>query len=156
MAMFSNLLENEKAIPIDLGIKWDAGAPQPRLLQSEYKTFLACFLDQPNQPLDGTRISFFDPASPEPDSVGIIEWHRCFETMLGWPNEEALSGHRLWAKGLKELRHYSSAEVQNSSWIAEIEHGNRVHPSHKPAIYASLKHYILLFHDSTFECLARG
>ena len=33
---------------------------------------------------------------------------------------------------------------------------NRVHEHHRPERYAELRHYVFAFHDSTFECVARG
>ncbi len=33
---------------------------------------------------------------------------------------------------------------------------NSVHPCHRPEGYAKLRHFVLAFHDSTFECVARG
>ncbi len=146
--MFESSPGDEKALPIDLGIQWDTGAPLPHLLRSEYRTFLTFYLNEQDPDWNGARSA--------PAHIAIIEWHRCSETLLGWPNDEALSGHRLWERGLKETGHYGAAEVRNSSWIAEIEKGNRVHPRHRPERFAALRHYILLFHDSTFECLAEG
>lgn len=146
--MFESSPADEKAVPIDLGIRWDAGAPLPHLLQSEHRTFLTFYLYEQDPDWNYT------PSAPV--HIAIIEWHGCYETLLGWPNDEALPGHRLWERGLKETSYFSAAEVRNSSWIAEIEKGNRVHPRHQPERFAALRHYILLFHDSTFECLVEG
>ena len=146
--MCANSSSDEKAVPVDLGIRWDAGAPLPHLFQSEYRTFLTFYLYEQDPDWNG--------AYSASARIAIIEWRGCFGTMLGWPNDEALSGHRLWESGLKEVGYYGAAEVRNSSWIAEIEKGNSVHPQHKPERFAALRHYILLFHDSTFECLAEG
>jgi hypothetical protein len=33
---------------------------------------------------------------------------------------------------------------------------NSVHPDHDPERFRSSKHYVLSFHDSTFECVADG
>jgi hypothetical protein len=46
--------------------------------------------------------------------------------------------------------------VHDSVWIARLESQNRVHPQHNPAPYQALRHFILLFHDSTFEVLAES
>ncbi len=148
VAMLDNSSGDEKALPFDLGIRWNAGAPLPHLFQSEYRTFLTFYLYEQDPDWNG--------AYSASARIAIIEWRGCFGTMLGWPNDEALSGHRLWESGLKEVGYYGAAEVRNSSWIAEIEKGNSVHPQHKPERFAALRHYILLFHDSTFECLAEG
>jgi len=35
-----------------------------------------------------------------------------------------------------------------------LEGMNSVHPRHSAASFAGLHHYIITFHDSTFECVA--
>jgi hypothetical protein len=72
---------------------------------------------------------------------------------FGSPNDEAHNGHPLHSVG---LRPYTFAEVIKSPWIAALERQNRVHPSHDPARFSSLRHFILPFHDGTFECVAGG
>lgn len=72
---------------------------------------------------------------------------------FGGPNDEALDGHPLYSRGLEP---YDVFEVINSSWIRSMERMNSVHPSHNPARFQRLKHYIFTFHDSTFECIAEG
>jgi hypothetical protein len=63
-----------------------------------------------------------------------------------------IAGHRLWGKGLAP---YSAHVIANSRWLAEMENINRVHPSYHPDKWRTLKHYLLLFHDEHFECLAK-
>lgn len=52
----------------------------------------------------------------------------------------------------------SSARVVTQSDAGEpaarVE--NAVHPSHLPESYSAYRHFILAFHDSTFECVAKG
>jgi hypothetical protein len=85
-----------------------------------------------------------------------MQWLSCGGAVLGGPNDEAYNGHRLWRQGLSEIGAYRAAEVMNSTWIAGLEKANRVHPQHRPEVYASYRHFILGFHDSTFECVATG
>ncbi len=132
---------DEETVPIDMGIEWDAGAPMPVLMQSDYKAYLALYL------ADGGEAE---------DRVAVIEWRSCHGAVLGGLNDEAIHGHRLWKRGLREALQARAAEVRNSAWIAAEERANRVHPYHDPASYAKLRHYILLLKDSTFECLAQG
>lgn len=49
---------------------------------------------------------------------------------------------------------YSAAEIHHSSWIRSLERMNSVHPHHRSERYAKLRHFVLAFHDSTFECVA--
>jgi hypothetical protein len=46
--------------------------------------------------------------------------------------------------------------VENSTWLKELEKINSIHDAHNLESWRGLKHYILPFHDSTFECVARG
>jgi len=148
------LMDGEEVRPLDLGMRWDVGAPLPFLLQNEKRAFLAFYLNAADPTWDGTTVEVVDPAAARPAPIGIIAWQGCWGAVLGPPNDEVIKGHRLWRHGLKDIKPYGAAEVLNSAWIADLERVNRVHPHHNPARFAALHHYILMFHDSTFECLA--
>ena len=47
-------------------------------------------------------------------------------------------------------------EVIHSLWLAEIEAINSVHRCYDASSWNSLHHYVLWFHDSTFECIAES
>ena len=71
---------------------------------------------------------------------------------IGWPNEDVIQAHRLWPFGLKlgEIQ-----EVFNSEWIDELDRRNSRHPRHEPGSYRRrFRHFIIPFHDETFECIA--
>ncbi len=69
------------------------------------------------------------------------------------PNDEAISGHPLYAKGLKP---YGAYRVEESRWLAELGKRNSVHPYHeKSKFLAGKTHYIFTFHDSTLEAIAK-
>jgi hypothetical protein len=72
---------------------------------------------------------------------------------MGTPNEEVLRGHPLNGKGLAG---HEVMLVKNSTWLKELEAINAVHSYYKAESWRDLKHYILPFHDCTFECVARG
>ncbi|HBJ83926.1 MAG TPA: hypothetical protein DDZ88_08665 [Verrucomicrobiales bacterium] len=81
--------------------------------------------------------------------VVVAHFDGCLITRFGYPNDEALGGHPLYASG---LRHYGVFEVHGSSWPEELETQNRrVFPDSHSFDY---RHFIFTFHDSTFECLA--
>lgn len=85
------------------------------------------------------------------ESVAIVRFVGCSAVMFGPPNDEVLHGHLLARRGLS----YDGAfEVLHSSWIRGLAQMNRVHPRHQPERFASLRHFILTFHDSTLECVA--
>ena len=146
----------ERVIPVDLGLQWDVGAPLPHLLQSEQRTFLAFYLSERLPGSEGPSGEVKDPTSRSPEPLGVVEWLGCRGAALGAPNDEAYHRHRLWLSGLAEVGMYRAAEVTNSRWIMDLETANRVHPNHQPEMFAALRHFILGFHDSTFECVALG
>lgn len=125
------------------------GAPTPIVLSDEGVTILAFHLQNTPPGWDGTSIRIIRPESEEPSA--IIEFKYCYAYMFGPPNDEAFSGHPLANRGLEP---YGAYEVLNSSWIRKLERMNAVHEHHKPERFWSRHHYILAFHDSTFECVA--
>ena len=82
--------------------------------------------------------------------IAVVEFASCLITKFGYPNEEAIHGHPLYSQGLEQCSFY---EVLNPTWLAEINDQNRV--SFQKWEGYSARHFIVTFHDSTFECLAR-
>jgi hypothetical protein len=121
-------------------------------LQSESRTFLIFFLPRNDPNWDGTYIHVRHPGGSETEPLGIVEFERCICTRMGTPNDEVLHGHPLHGKGLVG---YQAQTVENSNWLKELEAINAVHTYYRPEKWRSFKHYILPFHDSTFECVAK-
>ncbi len=82
-----------------------------------------------------------------------MTFERCIASRLGAPNDEVLHGHRLHGRGLEP---YAAHVVERSAWVAEIQEINSVHAQYDPAHWTQVRHYLLTFHDSTFEALAIG
>ncbi len=153
--LFGTLTKNEKVEKIPFDPKWSGGAPIPFLLQSELRTFLTYYVEDIDPNWDGTYVKVQDPTSPEVNKIAIVEWQRCRGASLGGLNDEAIHGHKLWDKGLSECG-YGAGIVKNSRWIEELKMANRVHEYHKDEMFDVLNHYILIFHDTTFECIAKS
>ena len=132
--MTSNI---DKVIELDLGCVPEAGSSEALLIQTELSAFLTF----------GVRYATGD----QTDCAGraLVEFPRCIITQFGYPNDEALPGHPLYAFGLK---YYGIFEIMNPSWLKRIDQQNRV-AFPKFDTYAS-RHFLITFHDSTFECLA--
>lgn len=128
----------DQVVDLDIGVVPEAAIPDPRLLQSEEKTVLT--FQGMRRRADGRH---------ENAGAVVMEFKHCIITKFGYPNDEALDGHPLSARGLSS---YAVFEVRNSSWIAQLERQNRVcFPTFQPR-YG--RHFIITFHDSTFECIA--
>jgi hypothetical protein len=120
------------------------GAPEPVVLADEGSAVVAYYAS------DNLN---WDTAQPEDlgdEHVVVLRFHEVHSLMFGVPDDEALSGHPLAGRGLTA---YGAFRIDQSSWIRRLERMNAVHPRHSAAAYSSLFHFILTFHDSTFECV---
>ena len=130
----------------------NAGAPCPVVLSAEHFLVVAFFLQDTPANCDGTSVRVLGPDSPgEPASV--VRFERPYAHFFGPPNDEDFSGHPLARRGLHP---YGAFEVLDSSWVRALERMNSVHPYHRPEHFAAYRHFVLSFHDSTFECVANG
>ncbi|MGA1842991.1 MAG: hypothetical protein ACMUIS_00325 [bacterium] len=135
-------MEKEKIIELDLGITPEAAISGPVLLQTDYSTFL-------------TFNAMKDTDKPFPDGgyykeeagTAIVELIGCQITKFGYPNDEAWAGIPR-TKGLS----YGIYEVINSKWIRELAGLNRY--SFPDSGEWDSRHFLFLFHDSCFECIA--
>ncbi len=139
------------AVPLEFPVQWSIGAPLPHVISNDYRTFLTFIVKEADPAWDGTYVTVRSPDNEETLPLALVEFHRCFSTKLGAPNDEVLKGHPLSGRGLGG---YSAQRVENSPWIAELETINKVHRAYDPETWRKLNHYIFWFHDSTFECVA--
>lgn len=143
--------ERDKVIELDQVPQSSVGAPLPIVLSDEHKVLLAYILEGFRPDWDGTSVQIVDPRTSG-ESLALVEFTGYSTYMFGAPNDEAFHGHPLAARGLHP---YAAFQIENSSWIRQLERMNSVHYSHKPERFAQLRHYVFAFHDSTFECVAR-
>jgi hypothetical protein len=128
------------------------GAPCPLILASEQESLVAYFVQESPAAWDGKSVRVVAT-----DSLGepaaLVRFLRMRATMFGPPNDEAFSGHPLAERGLHP---YGAFEITESSWIRQLERMNAVHPCHRPEVFSTHRHFVLAFHDSTFECVANS
>jgi hypothetical protein len=104
--------------------------------------------------LPSQRIAYISPGNgPEGEVMVTVTFNMAEAHMFGSPNDEAFDGHPLARRGLEP---YGAFEIEHSSWIRQLEQMNSVHPHHSPELFEGLRHYVLSFHDTTFECVAEG
>jgi hypothetical protein len=131
----------ERAVRFDVpGLGWSAGAPQPFIVSSEERTLI------------GFYARGEDAEQRNSDAVTVAELVGCTSVKFGFPNDEVLDGHRLDDPG---LGYYEPHEVDNSAWLIELRAIEAVH-EHAPQVpFENARHYVLTFHDSTLEAIAR-
>lgn len=144
-------LGDECAVEVGWPAPWDVGAPLPYVIASGLKTFVIYHQREREPNWDGSYATVVDPAVPEQRLIAVVQFRRCLIHKFGSPNDEALAGHRLYGRGLVPYRAHT---VERSCWLAEQERINSVHPQHRAEAFRNLVHYVLPFHDETFECLA--
>jgi hypothetical protein len=128
------------------------GAPLPIVLSDEHRVLLAYLVQNTPSDWDGSHVRFVGLDTPG-EPIALVEFTSYWTFTFGAPNDEAFQGHPLERRGLHP---YGAFQVQNSSWIRQLERMNSVHPYHSPERFDGLKHFVFAFHDSTFECVAEG
>lgn len=73
---------------------------------------------------------------------------------MAGPNDEAISGHRLYEMGLSELSW--AGVVQQSELVQALERQDRAHPAHDRSRYSQLAHHVLLLKEGVVEVAARA
>ena len=143
----------EHAVPLEFPVRWDVGAPLPHLVVNDYRAFLTFYVREPNPDWDGSYVTVKDPGDGSVESLALVEFFGCCAAKLGSPNDEVFDGHPLSGKGLEG---YTAQRVVNSRWLAELEAINSVHACYDPSRWRKRNHYVLWFHDTTFECVAES
>ena len=95
---------SDRVVPLSMGMLPAADVPRPILLQNEDDAYLV-----------------FDARSEVPNApagIATVRLQGCLITRFGYPNDEALGGHPLYPRG---LRFYGVFEVQDSSWVAQLQ-----------------------------------
>lgn len=131
--------ERDRVVELDSVPQPDVGAPEPFVLSDEYCILLVYYTR--NRP------------GGSGDHLALIQFNSYESLMFGAPNDEAFSGHPLESRGLHP---YGVFQIENSSWIRQLERMNSVHPYHSPESFKRYKHFIFASHDSTFECVAKS
>jgi hypothetical protein len=113
----------------------DPGSPSPAVRSDAHGLFCA----------------YHTTESASDAGTAVLRFEHVLQYRFGYPNDEALHGHRLFKFGLK---HYGFYVVEHSPLIAEIDNQNRVHSAYRPGMYAKFEHWIITFHDETLEVIA--
>jgi hypothetical protein len=129
----------ERVAPVDLDTRWEPNAPAARLFAADEGE---------------TRLTLrAHPDDPDQRSVGLV-WSGCLATRMEPPNDEAISGHRLYDLGMRDVLWLG--EVFESELIADLEERNRVHPLHRAERYTDLRHWVAPLKECVVEVVGRS
>ncbi len=122
---------------IDLGVEWDPNVPEAVMLAGD----------------EGETVLALNPHVDDDDQRAVVLcWRSSSYQLMSSPNDEAISGHRLYDRGLKDVRW--AGEVHGSELISALERQNSVHSRHDPAQFVGLVHHVVLTKESTVEVVA--
>ena len=138
----------DKVVRLDEMPQSDDGAPMPLVISDEGRVVVA-YYGVSQSPQWDAFARLVDPVGGN-DPIAVVRFIDYSSYMFGAPNDEAFSGHPLASRGLKP---YGAFRIEDSSWIRNLEAMNSVHPGHDASGYQRLKHLVLSFHDTTFECV---
>jgi hypothetical protein len=139
--------------PFDIGCEPSPSVPAETLLADGWKTYLLFF-----------AVSKTTNASGQLNDLGVavLDCQRCAMSRFGYPNDEGVQEHPLFNSGMADLE-TSVLEVVDSPWVSEVSEqmlasarriwgGRGMEP--KWAQDRTLRHFIILLKEQTFECLA--
>lgn len=130
----------------------ETGAPEPLILMDEHRLALAYYVNVVPPEPGGFYKTVQRRDADEVTLINFVKFDGYSQIRFGYPNDEALGGHRLWGRGLVA---YAVCEVKDSSWPRELEKANRAHHRHSADLFDDMRHIIFTFHDSTLEVLFR-
>jgi hypothetical protein len=124
---------------VDLGVKWNPNAPEARLLSDDF----------------GMTLLALKPHHDDADrSCVVLAWSGTRSVCMADPNDEAISGHRLYGSGLSEVPW--AGVVRDSDAIHASEKQNRVHPYHDRSRFDGLTHHVILLKECVVEVVAEA
>jgi hypothetical protein len=140
----------------DIGCEPSPSVPAETLIQDGSSAFLLFFAVSKNKDESGYLRDL---------RVAVVECKDCLATKFGYPNDEGLPEHPLYAFGLGELQ-TRTVEVVGSPWVDEVASwikasvnriwGERRGIPAEPSKGGDPRHFMVLLKERTFECVASG
>ena len=136
----------------DIGCLPSPSVPAEMLIQDGWRTYVLFFAV--SKAVDETGYL-------KDLGVAVLECVDCVSTKFGYPNDEGLPEHPLYALGLNDMSAY---EVRESLWVQEIGAqqlkstkriwGSRAMDVPSVNVSSPSRHFILPLKEATFECVA--
>jgi hypothetical protein len=119
-----------------------ANYPEPVVLSNDSELYLAFF---------AFRLVDDEHDKTSEAEIIVIKIKHPLKHTFGAPSNETIQKHPCYKLGLKPCGFY---EVKNSYMLRELEEIQKSHHHFHPDIFKKYRHFILTFHDNTFECVA--
>jgi hypothetical protein len=136
----------------DIGCEPSPSVPAETLIQDGWATYLLFYAV--SKPVEAGYLKDL--------GVAVVECKHCSAAKFGYPNDEGLAEHPLYALGLGTAES-SILEVVGSTWAHEVHQqiiasSRRIwsgrNSTWEPAESEPPRHFIIPMKEKTFECLA--
>ena|SRR5690606_5599087 len=121
-------------------IKMDNGGTSPIVISNENYLYLIFYKDISQQ------------SNNKYDDKYIMKFDLYLKYNFGIPNNESLYHHPYNKLGIES---YSFYELKQSPLLEEMKSIEKQHPYYNENNWLGYKHFIITFHDSMFECIAK-
>jgi hypothetical protein len=143
----------EAALACPWEAPWNSGAPLPHVVATHGKAFLIYLLKEVAPGREGKRVRVVDPAGEDALNLALVEFLGCYAVKFGGASDDVIHGHPLYGKGLQP---YGAHLVANSRWLAVEQQIDVARHERRPEAWSGYRHYLLLFDEELFECIAKG
>ena len=141
-------MKNEVANQIDWSLPWTSSVYAPTLLTDGYKLLLVYGVEEIPHPYNKSTLKIIGNEQSN-GFTAIVEFLGWVDFKFGQLDEDVI-GNPNYIKG---LRPYDAYEIQNSKWVNNLK---EVFPSTRVSNWDKHRHYVLGFHDTRFECVAKS
>ena len=129
----------------------DIGDPCPTVFSREHQLILAYYSTFEDEQWDGTYTNVVD-AGTESALVLVTFEKPISQKQSLYPDEETYYG-KYEELGIEPYAFY---EILDSVWINELKEIAKVNKNHWPGRLDDARHFLCIFHDSSFECIIHG
>jgi hypothetical protein len=129
----------EHVTVLDLGVVGAPNAPEAVLVSDGF---------------GGTVLALNPHFDDEDQGCVVLVWTGTRSASLAGPNDEAISGHRLYEKGLGDAPW--AGQVIDSELVHALERENRVHAHHDSFRFEHLAHHVLRLKERVAEVVAES
>lgn len=130
-------------VDLNFGFTMSGGGSQPLLMADEASALISFYID--------TYIP--DTSSFAEDKIATIKFVNYPKVLFGFPDIDRIGGHPYYSLG---MRPYSAYELIDSDLITSLAKIDSHHNLFSKPKWEKYHHYLLLFHDSLFECVAEN
>lgn len=140
----------EKLIKLENPCPWSGGAPCPFIAANGRN--VALFYVMQGSLYENVQLPDNRVTDDMTDNHALVTFQHAYAYKTEGINDEVFFAHPL----LKQMLGYEIFLVKNSAWIKEQQKIHSKHLYYSKKEWKTLKHYLFVFHDEIFHCIAES